>query len=117
MTEHKLAHILRAIADGKAVQARAVTRYLYPRGDEVGDWCDLDTSGTFSLFADFRSIEYRIKPEPLVKKWIWVVKEESTGKLSLTRSHYRSEGELDFIKGPYVAVQRIDSTMIEVEED
>lgn len=116
MTEHKLAHILRAIADGKVVQVRAVTRYPYPRGDEVGFWCDLDTSTAFSLFPDCRSIEYRIKPKPLVKKWRWVFKSVYAG-IGISTEHYRSEEEFNSGHPNYKAVQRIDSTMIEVEED
>ncbi len=116
MTEHKLAHILRAIADGKAVQVRAVTRYPCPRGDEVGEWCHLDTSTAFSLFPDCRSVEYRIKPKTLVKKWRWVYKIPH-GRMVISSGHYRSKEEFNSGFPNYKAVQPLNSTMIEVEED
>ena len=117
MTEHKLAHILRAIADGKAVQSKL--KAYQPSDGRVVDlgWKDLDVSEAFSLFPTNPGREYRIKPKPLVKKWRWVVKEKSTGKLVLTSLHYSSEEEYNLHANGYVAVQPINSTMIEVEED
>lgn len=117
MTEHKLAHILRAIADGKSVQIRCKSYNLYKQMVEEGPWRDLDTQDAFSIFVTNPNMEYRIKPNPLVKKWRWVVKDKSTGKLVLTSLHYSSEEEYNLHANGYVAVQLIKSTMIEVEED
>ena len=50
---------------------------------------------------------YRIKPKPKVKKWRWVYGEGEY--LSVTLGHY-AENERDDL------LQKIDSTMIEVEE-
>ena len=58
-------------------------------------------------------IEYRVKPT-LVKKWKWVFK-DSFGDLKVTDNAY---SEQDFNKQYHrlTLIQKIDSTMIEVEE-
>lgn len=113
MTEHKLAHILRAIADGQTVQVRS----SFYNGNEtvVGKWSDIYASSPFSLFPGCLSHEYRIKPKPKVKKYQWVVKSPDTGELMITGCHYADEEEYSRLRTMYYPVQRIESTMIEVE--
>jgi len=117
MTEHKLAHILRAIADGKIVQIKTDAFSPLYNSMVFGEWRDVDTQNAFSIFVTNPNIEYRIKPKPLVKKWIWVVKEKATGKLVVTGLHYSSEEEYNNLRTQFVALQRVESTMIEVEEE
>jgi hypothetical protein len=60
--------------------------------------------------------EYRIKPN-LVKKWKWVY-ESPEGNMIVTCLHYSSPEEFNNLN-PYnkgKILQKIDSTMIEVEE-
>lgn len=108
-TPHKCAEILRAIADGKPVQFRLTNTVCK-------EWEDLDTNASFSIFQGL-AVEYRIKPKPLIKKWRWVVVEPSK-TLSITNSHYSDpkDWEQKFGLG-YKLLQKIDSTMIEVEQD
>lgn len=117
MTEHKLAHILRAIADGKAVQSKL--KAYHPSDDRVVDlgWKDLDVSEAFSLFPTNPGMEYRIKPKPLVKKWRWVFINPFDNKMGVTATHFQSQKEFETTYGGLRLVQPVDSTMIEVEED
>ncbi len=104
-TEHKMSHVLRAIAEGVAVQFKPPS-YL---GDE---WKDLDVSGHFSIMNGW---EYRIKPKPKVKKWKWVFEDKTRG-LIVTGLHYQSSFEFEKINPGMRAVIHIPETMIEVEE-
>lgn len=108
-TPHKCAEILRAIADGKPVQFR-LTNTARKK------WEDLDTSTSFSIFQGL-AVEYRIKPKPLIKKWRWVITAQN-GELFITEDHYSDSSDLEskFCFG-YKVTQKIDSTMIEVEQD
>lgn len=108
-TKHKHAKILRAIADGKPVQGRFIN-------SSNTDWRDLDPNISFSIFIG-DNVEYRIKPKPKVKKWRLVIVQPD-GILSITKSHYSDyrDWESKFGSG-YELLQKIDSTMIEVEKD
>lgn len=107
MTEHKLAHILRAIADGVPVQGEWVSD---------GDWWDFDPSK--HAFITSSNISWRIKPKSKVKKWRWAVARKSDPSvIVITAEYFRSEDEFHRSNTYYSAVQKIDSTMIEVEED
>lgn len=57
-------------------------------------------------------LHYRIKPKAKVKKWRWVYRDERTGCLEITGSHVSE----DRAKGAPYLIQKIDSTMIEVDE-
>lgn len=103
---HPYADVLRAIADGIPVQARWSNH----------DWFDFDiTRHTFHTFG----LEWRIKPKPKVKKWRWVVTDyRNTRALSVSVNYYKDLADFNTknMHGVTVAVQQIDSTMIEVEE-
>lgn len=61
--------------------------------------------------------QYRIKPK-LVKKWKWVIGHIRTGEMLVTEDYYQSEEKFNgtnFYIG-WFAIQKIDSTEIEVEE-
>lgn len=63
MAEHKHAAVLRAIADGKAVQWKSC--------DFGGDWQDFYSAGMITPLTHWRH-EWRIKPEPkpdVVRYW------------------------------------------------
>lgn len=79
-------------------------------------WCDMDTSRPFSIFPEF---EYREKPKPKVKKYRWVVADYRNPRaLSVSLDYYKDLADFNTknMHGTAVAVQQIDSTMIEVEE-
>lgn len=99
--KHPLHDILIAIAEGKTVQ------YLEDPG-----WIDLDTEFRFEIWPVNIAL-WRIKPEEKVKKWRWVMK-GFDGSLSITGKHYPEPG---WVENPsYVPVQKVESTLIEVEE-
>ena len=105
-TPHKCAEVLRAIADGKPVQFRLTNSF-----DK--EWEDLDTSASFSILQGL-AVEYRIKPKPKVKKYRWVFSDSCSG-LEISSEHYLADGS-DWPSG-HNLIQKIDSTMIEVEQD
>ena len=114
-----MAHILRAIADGKVVQVRTITRYPNPRGEEQGNWTDLKTDEAFSLFPGCSGHEYRIKPKPTVKKWKWLIdlNPKGTQHLYITPKHFSSKEKILEITPCYKVLQRMEETLIEEEED
>lgn len=59
---------------------------------------------------------YRIKPK-LVKMWKWVIKDTNTDDLIVTEFYYQSEEEFNnqHLHTGWVAIQKVDSTEIEVE--
>lgn len=119
MTEHKLARILRAIADGKIVQSKLVSRNVFS-GDPIDlGWKDLDVSQAFSLFPTNPNVEYRIKPKPVVKKWKWLIDLNPKGNqhLYITPTHFSSKEKILEITPFYKVLQRMDETLIEEEED
>lgn len=94
---HKHAELIKAWADGAEIEFLQVDVWKscsnFPRWDD-------DT-------------KYRVKPKPKVKKWRWVTKNKITDALGVTGMHIRDESE---VHPSYYPVQKIDSTMIEVEE-
>lgn len=61
--------------------------------------------------------QYRIKPK-LVKKWKWVIGHTRTGEMLVTEDYYQSEEKFNDLCSytGWFAIQKIDSTEIEVEE-
>lgn len=71
-------------------------------------WSVVNPEKSFSVLQHC-NVVYRIKPKPKVKKWLWVMPDRA-GNLFITGQHYTgNEPGFNFI-------QKIDSTMIEVEE-
>lgn len=79
------------------------------------EWRDATKSGAWTEIADpnwYPNVEYRVKPKPKVKKWRWVV--HYSGRVEISTG-YLSEEEIGR-DGLLTPVQKIYSTMIEVEE-
>lgn len=109
MTEHRLAHILRAIADGKVVQ------YQTPTG---GAWTDFNPD-IHSLPLNSNHLIWRIKPKPIVKKWKWLIdlNPKGTQHLHITSAYFSSKEKV-LERAMYCKVlQRLEETLIEEEED
>lgn len=104
MTEHRLANILRAIADGKAVQGK---------WDGDDDWWDYEPDVDSFYVRD--GLSWRIKPKPKVKKWRWIYKDKD-GKLNVGNMYYKNSDDFNKCYTSLVAVEPVQSTMIEVEE-
>lgn len=104
--EHPLAHILRAIAEGVTVQGRWASQE---------DWWDLDSDAHSILLNSNSTIKYRIKPKPKVKKYRFVYK-DTRGNLGVSSCYFVDENDFNKRYNTLTAVQRIESTMIEVEE-
>lgn len=110
MTEHKYAEILRAIADGKTVQFKS--SHL--------DWTDLNVKCNFSLFFGAQGLEYRVKPKPKVKKWRWILSDtRNLNYLIVSGKHFKDRNEvvIETMNGVFEPFEKIESTMIEVEEE
>lgn len=94
--------VLQALLDNQTVECAVPYRAHIPEG-----WGTVDPSRNFSIIHT--NLVYRIKPKPKVKKWLWVMPDRA-GNLFITSKHYTgNEPGFNFI-------QKIDSTMIEVEE-
>lgn len=105
--EHPLAHILRAIADGVPVE--------FKHGAN-GDWYIAKPESHEMFFWD-DEVKYRIKPKPKVKKWRWAVASTNGSEaMWVTCEHFATAEEFNSKHRGLFAVQKIDSTMIEVEE-
>lgn len=102
--------VLQALLDGKTVEYALAYRAADP-----SSWVVLDPTRNFYIVHS--DIVYRIKPKPKVKKWKWIV-ENPVKDLSMTSGHYASPEEYkdNYPSGLWTAIQKIDSTMIEVEE-
>lgn len=59
--------------------------------------------------------QYRVKPKPLVKKWRWVLENKKAKTLTVSNYHYSEDD--NHVNDDYTKIQKIDSTMIEVQED
>lgn len=73
------------------------------------EWCD---TGSPSWREDYL---YRVKPNPPIQKWKWIVEHTRYKGLCITAHHYAEYEELN--DPLFVKIQKIDSTMIEVQED
>jgi len=114
MAEHKYADVLRAIADGKPVEVRTKKHDPWGNPQHVwGDWKSMDTSGNFSIFCENETIEHRVKPKEMVKKWRWVRRYRG-GDFFVTDT-YHTESERANLGLDYA--EKIDATMIEVGAD
>ena len=103
-TPHKHAELIKKWADtGCQIQ------YKYP---DCETWHDCNNNRPYWELDN----EYRVKPT-LVKKWNWVYKSPE-GNMIVTCLHYSSPEEF-YNLSPYnkgKILQKVDSTMIEVEE-
>jgi len=100
---HKHAELIKLWADGAIIQYKGIN-------SEV--WSDCDNNSP----SWHESVNYRVKPT-LVKKWKWVY-ESPEGNMIVTCLHYSSSEEFNNLN-PYnkgKILQKVDSTMIEVEE-
>ncbi len=101
---HKHAALIKAWADGAQIEQ------CY-RGCG-GEACWEDFRGVWDVDGI-----YRVKPKPLIKKWKWVVK-DGYGDLYVTRATYRDADDFGRRTGRGgVVIQKVDSTMSEVEDD
>lgn len=100
---HKHAELIKKWADGAIIQYKGGTSEVWTDcGDNHPYWS--------------RDVNYRVKPN-LVKKWKWVY-ENPEGSMIVTCLHYSSPEEFNNLN-PYnkgKILQKVDSTMIEVEE-
>ena len=97
-TPHKHAELIKKWADGAIIQLKQIN----------GEWVDT-THNDPSWGNEF---EYRVKPT-LVKKWKWVFSDD--GVLGVTGYCY-TEQEFNSNFQNLTLIQKVDSTMIEVEE-
>jgi hypothetical protein len=117
MVEHKYADVLRAIADGKPVEVRTLIHDPWQSPPHFwSDWQLMDVSGNFSIFGGSETVEHRVKPKEMVKKWRWVV-HDNFGLICLTGHYYKSAEDYEKEHPLYKALQKIDASMIEVEAD
>lgn len=102
---HKHADLIHAWAEGTEIQ------FL----NSIDQWVDIEGAPCWH-----KDHQYRIKPK-LVKKWKWVAKSpwHSPVEYIITSEYYSSEEEFSK-KGSggsgWTAIQKVDSTEIEVEE-
>lgn len=73
-----------------------------------------DTDQLRTLFWNEIDITPPAPPKQKVKKWRWVV-ENRGGQMKVTDYHYKDEQDVDLYH-VLIPIQKIDSTMIEVEE-
>lgn len=100
---HVHADLIKAWADGAIIQILGFD----------GIWIDIVSNAP--LWHETR--KYRIKPKPKVKKWRWVFKSAWSGDLIVTKKHYKGVEDFQVSSGEEnQLIQKIDSTMIEVEE-
>jgi hypothetical protein len=102
---HKHAALIKAWADGAEIQVSY---------DEGKRWSDV-----LQESPRWDGPLYRIKPKPLVKKYRFVYR-TAGGTERISTHHYKDIGELMLITGCALSLpwyQRIDATMIEVEEE
>ena len=97
-TPHKHAELIKKWADGAIIQLKQIN----------GEWVDT-THNDPSWGNEF---EYRVKPT-LVKKWKWVFSDD--GVLGVTGYCY-TEQEFNSNFQNLTLIQKVDSTMQEVEE-
>lgn len=98
-TPHKHAELIKKWAEGAVIQ--------YKTG-RYGVWTDCSGNTPYWELNN----EYRVKPT-LVKKWKWVF--SNAGVLDVTDHRY-TEQEFNSVFQNLTLIQKIDSTMIEVEE-
>lgn len=97
-TPHKHAELIKKWADGAIIQVKTLG----------GTWVDACNNNPFWE----PNHEYRVKPT-LVKKWKWVFSDD--GVLGVTDYRY-TEQEFNSVFQNLTLIQKVDSTMIEVEE-
>lgn len=99
---HKHADLIHAWAEGAEIE--------FLNADDK--WVDVQGHPSW-----LSGVDYRIKPK-LVKKWKWVIKDIRTDNLLVTEFYYQSEEKFNSqnLYTGWTAIQKIDSTEIEVEE-
>lgn len=97
-TPHKHAELIKKWADGAVIQLKQCNGEWVNTARNTPSWCN--------------EIEYRVKPT-LVKKWKWVFSDD--GVLGVTGYCY-TEQEFNSVFQNLTLIQKVDSTMIEVEE-
>lgn len=96
--------VLQALLDDKTVEfANSVDAV-----NQHHKWVAINPERSFSILQHC-GIVYRIKPKPKVQKWKWVMP-DLDGNLFITSKHYTGN------EPGFNCIQKIDSTMIEVEE-
>lgn len=99
---HKHADLIHAWAEGAEIQ--------FLNADDK--WVDVQERPSW-----LPGVDYRIKPK-LVKKWKWVINHIRTGEMLVTEDYYQTKEKCNAPNSytGWFAVQKIDSTEIEVEE-
>lgn len=115
--EHPLAEILRAFADGKQIEVR---RKRLSQHEKIYPWTLYCMESINAINLNPATMEYRIKPKELVKKFRWVyIDSLYPKKFFVTDHHYASDDEYKK-KYPWNAnvtfIQPVNQTCIEVEE-
>lgn len=101
-TKHKHYDLILAWANGAEIQ-------VYNKA--ISSWED----NIYPVWS-FQS-EYRIKPKPKVKKWRWVnSSKEENNYIGVSHGYYASAEDFNSDWPKHIAIQKVDSTMIEVEE-
>lgn len=108
--KHPHAEVIKAWVDGKQIEFRT---------DDRDKWTSLAGPEQSNVCPEFRKdFQYRIKPKSKVKKWRWAVGYCDGSKVMLvTGEHFATAEEFNSKHKGLVAVQKIDSTMIEVDSD
>lgn len=102
---HKHAAIIKAWADGAIIQHYS---------DIYLEWRDIHNN----LPAWCSTSEYRVKPKPKIKKWRWVVQHQiDKSNIRVTSVFYKDEEDFYMNGGStFIALQRIECTMVEEEQ-
>lgn len=101
MAQHKHCELIKAWADGAKIQYKHLN----------GTWDDCNPSWS-------ESVEYRIKPKPMVKKYLAVYKSESC-PASISHFYFKSVKEFKD-RYPHIKftwVELVKASVIEVEDD
>lgn len=91
-------------------------------GAEIEFYSEISQSWEYCKDPTWRGDrEYRVKPKPKVKKWLWVAKHRVTSRYSaISGNHFANNIEYhEWAKSPdfqWDLYQKIDGTEIEVDE-
>jgi hypothetical protein len=96
-TTREMIEVMQAYVDGKAIQSADIWESQY-----IDNSCPR---------WDWPHVDYRIKPKPKVKRWLWAYK-TIAGGWTTTHIFFTEEEAIKFYKNPI----KIESSMIEVDE-